>query len=38
MYIIEQLFSNHGFEYVVAVVSIFLFILILNMLREKRGY
>lgn len=38
MYIIEQLFSHHGAEYVIAVLSIFAFIVIFGMLREKKRY
>jgi len=38
MYIIEQLFSHHGYEYLVAVFSIFAFIVICNMIREKKNY
>ncbi|GLI53310.1 hypothetical protein TISLANDTSLP1_10030 [Thermodesulfovibrio yellowstonii] len=38
MYIIEQLFSHHGYEYLVAVISIFAFIVIYNMIREKKKY
>lgn len=38
MYILEQLFSHHGVEYVIAVLSIFAFIVIFGMLREKKRY
>jgi len=38
MYIIEQLFSHHGAEYFIAVLSIFAFIVIFGMLREKKRY
>ncbi|GAQ94920.1 hypothetical protein TAGGR_11115 [Thermodesulfovibrio aggregans] len=38
MYIIEQLFSGHGYEYLIAVLSIFVFIVIFSMLGEKKKY
>ncbi len=38
MYIIEQLFSHHGYEYLVAILSIFAFIVIFNMIKEKKNY
>jgi len=38
MYIIEQLFSHHGAEYVIAALSIFAFIIIWGMLKEKKKY
>lgn len=38
MHIIEQLFSHHGYEYLVAIISIFAFIVIFNMMKEKKKY
>ncbi len=34
MYIIEQLFTGHGFEYVVAVTAMFIFIFIYYLLSK----
>ena len=38
MYIIEQLFTAHGFEYVVAVSAMFVFIFIYYLLSTERKY
>lgn len=38
MQIFEQLFSHHGYEYLIAVLSIFAFIIIFSMLNEKKNY
>lgn len=38
MYIIEQLFSHHGYEYMVAVLAMFVFILIYYLLSEEVRY
>ncbi len=38
MYILKQLFSHHGAEYAIAVLSIFAFIIIMGMLRERKRY
>jgi hypothetical protein len=38
MYIIEQIFSHHGAEYVISVLSIFAFIIIWGMLKENKKY
>lgn len=36
MYIFEQLFSQHGYEYAVAVLAMFVFILFYFILTTKR--
>jgi len=38
MYITEQLFTAHGFEYVVAVSAMFVFIFIYYLLSTERKY
>lgn len=38
MPLIEQISSSHGIEYVVAVISIFTFIVIFSMISEKKKY
>jgi hypothetical protein len=38
MYITEQLFTGHGFEYVTAVGAMFVFILIYYILSTERNY
>jgi hypothetical protein len=38
MYIIEQLFSAHGYEYMVAVLAMFVFILVYYLLSEEVRY
>ncbi len=38
MYIFEQLFTAHGFEYVVAVSAAFVFIFIYYLLNTERKY
>jgi len=38
MYIFEQLFSHHGYEYAVAVLAAFIFIVFYSILREERKY
>ena len=38
MYAIEQLFTAHGFEYVVAVTAVFVFIFIYYLLSTERKY
>ena len=38
MYIIHQLFTAHGFEYVVAVTAVFVFIFIYYLLSTERKY
>ncbi|GEM_PF-1236552 len=38
MYAIEQLFTAHGFEYVVAVTAAFIFIFIYYVLIKERKY
>lgn len=38
MYIIDQLFSHHGYEYLVVVLSIFVFIIIFKIFEEKKKY
>ncbi len=38
MYIFEQLFSNHGYEYVIAALTVFAFIVIFSMLGDKKKY
>jgi len=38
MYSIEQLFTAHGFEYVVAVTAAFVFIFIYYLLSTERKY
>jgi len=38
MYIIEQLFSHHGYEYMVAVLAMFVFILVYYLLSEEVRY
>jgi len=36
MYIFEQLFSHHGYEYAVAVLAMFVFILFYSILTSER--
>lgn len=38
MYIIEQIFSQHGYEYLVVVLSIFVFIIIFKIFEEGKKY
>lgn len=38
MYIIEQLFSHHGYEYVIAVTAMFIFIFIYYLLSGESRY
>lgn len=38
MYIFEQLFSHHGYEYAVAVLAMFIFILIYFILSGERRF
>jgi len=38
MYIIEQLFSHHGYEYMVAVLAMFVFILVYYLLSQDVRY
>jgi hypothetical protein len=38
MYIFEQLFSHHGYEYAIAVLAMFIFIVFYLILNEERKF
>jgi hypothetical protein len=38
MYIFEQLFSHHGYEYAIAVLAMFVFIWLYFILSQERKY
>ncbi len=38
MYSFEELFTNHGFEYALAGLAFFIFIIVIFTLQEKKKY